>query len=254
MIIRQVFALACMLYFPAAPVHAQNTPLPPFSARTVQSTPDQPDRIGYITKSGSFMRLEFEQDGEDIIQILRPVEGRTLILYPASQTYFERTGPAQTEEFAESYTPPCPPEMEEGGLSCTRLGIEVYQSIPVERWHISTAASSNRMVILWDPKRKRALRQEMSNGTVVQMTFLKIQELDGREAEHWVTEFPRAGATTLRSEWWYDPELQLVLRETLPDGTRRRMENIVVGPVDPGLFTVPDGWKRIGEPRTESQE
>ncbi len=254
MIIRQVFALALSALLLATHVSAQNTPLPAFSARTVQTTPDQPDRFGLITKSGSFMRLEFEQGGEAVIQILRPTEGRTLVLYPATKTYIERIGPPQPEEFADSYTPPCPPDLEDNGLTCTRLGIEVYQSIPVERWHVVAAGSSNQMIILWDPKRKRALRQEMSNGTVVQMTFLEMQMLEGREAEHWVTETPRLGSATMRSEWWYDPELQLVLSETLPDGTRRRMENIIVGPVDQSLFTVPDGWTLIDVPRPETQE
>ena len=101
------------------------------------------------------------------------------------------------------------------------------------------------MLILWDPSRKRALRQEMSNGTLVQMTFLGMQTVEGREAEHWVTEVSRQGAATLRNEWWYDPALKLVLRETLPDGTHRKLQNITVGPVDPSLFTVPDGWQRL---------
>jgi hypothetical protein len=105
------------------------------------------------------------------------------------------------------------------------------------------------MLILWDPARKRALRQEMSNGTLVQMTFLGRQEVENREAEHWVTEVTRQGAATMRNEWWYDPELKLVLRETLPDGTRRKLQNITVGPVDPSQFTVPDGWQRIENPQ-----
>ncbi len=223
--------------------------LPSYTAETVQTAPDQPDRTGVITKSGQFLRLEFTQDGQQIIQILRPTEGLTYVLFPATQSYIERRGPAEPEEFSDSYTPPCPTEAEQNGLQCSRLGLEVYQSIPVERWHIGAEGDPSQMLILWDPSRKRALRQEMSNGTLVQMTFLGRQEVEGREAEHWVTEVSRQGAVTMRNEWWYDPELKLVLRETLPDGTRRKLQNITVGEVDPRLFTVPDGWQRIETPQ-----
>lgn len=248
---RLLIALLGALVF-GSPVLAQT--LPSYTAETVQTTPDQPDRTGVITKSGQFLRLEFEQDGQKIIQILRPTEGLTYVLYPASQTYIEQRGPEQPEEFADSYTPPCPTAAEEGGLQCSRLGLEVYQSIPVERWHIGAEGDPSQMLILWDPTRKRALRQEMSNGTLVQMTFLGRQEIESRESEHWVTEVSRQGAATMRNEWWYDPELKLVLRETLPDGTRRKLQNITVGPVDPGLFTVPDGWQRLEAPNQPAEE
>ena len=241
--IRPLIALIGTLILGAGLAPAQS--LPSYSAETVQTTPDQPDRTGVITKSGNFLRLEFTQDGQQIIQILRPTEGLTFVLYPASRSYVEQRSPAQPEEFAGSYSPPCPTEAEEGGLICNRLGLEVYQSIPVERWHIGADGDASQMLILWDPERKRALRQEMSNGTLVQMTFLGMQKVANREAEHWVTEISRQGVATLRNEWWYDKALKLVLRETLPDGTHRQLQNITVGPVDPSVFTVPDGWQRL---------
>jgi hypothetical protein len=247
MTIRPLIALLGVLTL-AGPALAQT--LPSYTAETVQTAPDQPDRAGKIAKSGQFLRLEFTQDGQHIIQILRPTEGLTYVLYPDTHRYLEQHGRKQPEEFADSYTPPCPAEAEANGLTCRRLGLEVYQSIPVERWHIGAAGDPNQMLILWDPSRKRALRQEMSNGTLVQMTFLGTQKVENRDAEHWVTEISRQGAATLRNEWWYDPGLKLVLRETLPDGTQRHVQNITVGPVDPGLFTVPDGWQRI-EPSQE---
>jgi len=245
--IRLLSALFGALTFGASLTLAQT--LPSYTAETVQTTPDQPDRAGKITKSGQFLRLEFTQDNQKIIQILRPTEGLTYVLYPASQTYVEQHGPAQPEVFADSYTPPCPTEAEASGLQCRRLGLEVYQSIPVERWHIGAEGDPSQMLILWDPARKRALRQEMSNGTLVQMTFLGRQEIEGRETEHWVTEISRQGVATMRNEWWYDPTLNLVVRETLPNGTHRKLQNITVGPVDPRQFTVPDGWQRIENPQ-----
>jgi hypothetical protein len=249
---RPLIALVAALFLGASPALAQS--LPSYTAETVQTTPDQPDRTGIITKSGSFMRLEFTQDGQQIIQILRPTEGVTYVLFPDNNSYIEQHSPAEPEEFAGSYSPPCPTEAEEGGLICNRLGLEVYQSIPVERWHIGAEGDPSQMLILWDPERKRALRQEMSNGTLVQMTFLGMQEIDSREAEHWVTEVSRQGVATLRNDWWYDAALKLVLRETLPDGTQRQLQNITVGPVDPSLFTVPDGWQRIDAPVQTPQE
>ena len=251
---RLLFALIGSICLSAAPLLAQGTPLPSFSAQSVQTTPDQPEKTGMITKSGSMMRLEFSQNGQDIIQIFRPAEGLTLTLFPATQTYYQVQGPAQPEAFLDSYTAPCPTEAEENGLQCTRLGLDSVNNIPVERWHIGSDSESNQMLILWDPKRKRALRQEMSNGTIVQMIFLEMQEVAGRDAEHWVTEITKTGSATLRNDWWYDPELQLVLQETLPGGIARRLENITVGPVDPELFTVPTDWQRAEAPNSTLQE
>ncbi|MBL1436644.1 MAG: hypothetical protein COB08_010650 [Rhodobacteraceae bacterium] len=244
---RPLFALLGALTISASAALAQ-APLPSYSATTVQTAPDQPDRTGVITKSGNFLRLEFTQDGQQVIQILRPTEGLTYVLYPASNSYVEQRGPAQPEEFSDSYTPPCPTQAEDSGLQCNRLGLEIYQSIAVERWHIGAEGDPGQMLILWDPTRKRALRQEMSNGTLVQMTFLGLQEIESREAEHWITEVSRQGRATLRTEWWYDNELKLVLRETLPDGTQRHLQNVTIGPVAPSLFTVPDNWQRLDAP------
>lgn len=251
--IRPLFALLAALVLSASISLAQ-TPLPSYSATTIQTAPDQPDRTGIITKSGNFLRLEFAQDGQQVIQILRPTEGLTYVLYPASNSYVEQHSPAQPEEFADSYTPPCPTQAEQSGLQCTRLRLEVYQSIAVERWHIGAEGDPGQMLILWDPTRKRALRQEMSDGTIVQMTFLGLQEIERREAEHWITEVSRQGIATLRTEWWYDNELKLVLRETLPDGTQRHLQNLTVGQVDPSLFTVPTNWQRLDAPAQPPQE
>jgi len=251
---RRFIALTGAFVFAAMPLLAQSTPLVTFTAETVQTAPDQPDRMGTIIKSGQFMRLEFEQNGQPIIQILRPTEGKTFILYPDTRSYFEQDIPAQPEEFLESYTPPCPAEAEAGGLQCTRIGLEMFQTIPVERWHIGTTGDSGQMLILWDPTRKRALRQEMSDGTLVQMSLLDMQVIEGRNAEHWVTEVSRQGEVSLRSEWWYDPELKLILREALPGNTLRRLQNIATGPVDPALFTVPDGWQRLTAQTPPRQE
>ena len=251
---RPLLALAGIFSLWSGILFAQGTPLPSFTVETVQTSPDQPDRAGSIAKSGSLLRLEFTQDGQRIVQILRPTDGVSYVLFPDSQTYMEQRTPAQPEEFLESYTPPCPSEAEENGLQCRRLGQEVYQSIPVERWYIGANNDPSQMIILWDPTRKRALRQEMSNGTLAQMTFLGMQTIEDRDAEHWVTEVSRPGEATLRNEWWYDNELKLVLRETFPDGTHRQLTNIIVGPVDPTLFTVPDGWQRIYAPNQSPQE
>lgn len=250
MYIRPIIALIGSLCVWGSLALAQDTRLPDYQAQSLQTAPDQPDRVGFIYKSGSQLRLEFTQDGLQIIQVLRPTQGRAYVLFPEKQSYLEQQGPAQPEEFINSYTPPCPAEVEEGGLQCNRLGLEVYQNIPVERWHIGAEDNSGQMIILWDPSRKRALWQESSNGIIVKMTFLGIGTVSEREAEHWVTEVSRPSEATLRNEWWYDSELKLVLRETFADGTQRIIDNITVGPVDPNLFTVPDGWQRLNAPAT----
>lgn len=54
--------------------------------------------------------------------------------------------------------------------------------------------------------------------------------------------------TAKTSTEWYDKELKIVIREELPGGYVREMRDIVVGPQDPGLYLVPQGYQQVAAP------
>ncbi len=222
-----------------------------FTATAVQTVPDQPDQIGQISKSGSNMRFEYLQNGSTLIKILRPTEGVILMLDPQTQTYIEFIGPAVSPEVADGPTSPCPeitPETE--GLICERAGagVSVY-GVQTERWLLGFEQQQPQ-VLLWDPLRRKTLRQEFPDGSLMSMSFNAMVDLGGRQAEYWTIEYTTPAQETLSTGWWFDPALRVVVREDLPGGGSRRLENIQAGPVDPALFEAPAGWQKQDMPAT----
>lgn len=221
---------------------------PPFTATAVQVLPDQTEMTGLIAKSGTDMRLEFDQGGVRLIRILRPTEGIMRILDPQTQTYMEFTGAPVPPDAVDGAASPCPTQPTQE-LRCERSGQSMTISgIRAEGWVISLPQQPRPQVIYWDPERRKALREEFPDGSLMQMSFVAMETVAGRSAEHWKMEMTAQGREPLVGDWWFDTELRVVLRETLPDGSERRLENITVGPVDPAMFEVPAGWQKTDPP------
>lgn len=224
----------------AAPAAAQQNLA--YSATAVHALVGQPETSGTVVKSGQNMRLEFISEGQKIIQILRPEIGAMYILDPAAQTYMEVLGPAVPPTATDAYTNPCPAQTESQG--CQKIGSDTINGITVERWLLSTAPNTQPVVLLWDSTRRRALRQEFPDGSKMVMSFQSMQDLNGRRTEYWTTQSTTPGQPAASGDWWFDPQLRVVVRETLPTGETRRLENIVVGAVDAAAFQVPQGWQK----------
>ncbi|HHS89258.1 MAG TPA: hypothetical protein ENJ26_02690 [Rhodobacteraceae bacterium] len=235
------------------PVPAQQagTASEPYSATAIHALPGQPETTGKIIKSGQNLRMEFTQNGKPVIQILRPADGVMFILDPATKSYFEVRGPAVPVP-NDGYTTPCPDN--QASEICQLVGTDTVSGIDVEKWAISTQPGTQPMVILWDSTRRRALRQEFPDGSVTAMAFQAMEDIAGRTAEHWKIIVTAPGQESRSGDWWFDPELRLVLREDLPTGESRRLENIVVGQVDPSAFQVPAGWTRRELPAPQAQQ
>lgn len=239
-----------------APAAAQQ-PAPagqPYTATAIHALPGQPESVGRIVKSGTNLRMEYSQGGQQVIQILRPAEGVMYILDPATRSYVELRGPAVPTP-NDGYTTPCPDEGQGRGqpIICERIGTDVVSGIDVERWKIAADANSAPLVILWDSTRRRALRQDFPDGSVMAMSFRAMEEIAGRRAEHWVITVTAPGQEPRYGDWWFDPELRVVLREDLPTGESRRLENITVGQIPPDAFEVPAGWTRREMPAAGMQ-
>ncbi|MDQ7070915.1 MAG: hypothetical protein Q9M48_09300 [Rhodobacterales bacterium] len=236
-----------MTVLPATPLAAQQTLS--YSATALHARAGQPETTGTVVKSGQNMRLEFVSEGQNIIQILRPEIGAMYILDPAARTYMEVIGPAVPATATDAYTNPCPGQIE--SPSCQRSGTDTVNGIAVERWNLSTAPNTAPTVLLWDSTRRRALRQETPDGAKMIMSFQSMRDLNGRRTEYWTTQTTIPGQPVANGDWWFDPELRVVVRETLANGDTRRLENIVVGAVNPTAFQVPQGWQKIELPNTQ---
>ncbi len=234
-------------------IHAQSAApsVVTYTATAIHKRPNQPETVGKITKSGQKMRLEFVQGGRNIIQILRPSEGVMYVLDPASKTFIEIHGDAVPATADQGYTTPCPSQPI---AVCDRVGEGTVSGIRVEKWAISDDAQKAPMIILWDSTRRRALRQEFPDGSKTELSFVAMEDLNGRQTEHWQMTQTAKDQPAQLGEYWFDPELRVVTREVLPTGETRRLDNIKVGPVDPVYFQVPVGWQpQIATPQAASR-
>lgn len=245
-----LLAIVAGLSVATAGIAQQTPPVISFSATAIQSQPGQEPQTGMIYKSGEDMRLQFVQNGAETIQILRPSLGVARFLDPATRTYSEIVGPAQPPAVANGYTTPCPDDQ---SIPCERGGFETISGVQVERWQVMYPGQQAPMIILWDSARQHALRQEFPDGSKMSMAFVAMEQVSGRNAEHWSVEYSAPGQQGRAGGWWYDSTLRLVVQEVLADGTTRRLENITVGPVDPALFDVPEGWQLLEPPQPATE-
>jgi len=225
---------------------AQPIQPPAYTARAIDQLPDGTVNEGIVIKSGPDMRLEYSENGRDVIQIIRRAEGVMYLLDPAARTYAEIRGAPSPDPTGAGYMPPC--QEDDPGMSCSFRGTEVISGITAEVWDIGIPGQSGTSTILWDGARHRALRQAAPDGSVMQMAFVEMVDLAGRSVEHWTVSFEAPGQPVQTGAWYYDPELRLEVREDLISGAVRQLEDIRVGPVDPALFEVPEGWTKLDMP------
>lgn len=243
---RTLGALALIVGLAGA-AQAQSSPPPAYTATAVQTMPDGTTTTGTVVKSGPDMRLEYDENGTRVIQIIRRAEGAMYRLDPAQQTFFVIQGAPSSDPTGAGYMPPC--QDGDPTLTCTLKGTEVTSGITAEVWEIAMPGVPGTTTILWDGARHRALRQTSPDGSVMQMSFQAMVNMSGRNVEHWAVSFEAPGQPVQTGAWYYDPELRVEVREDMLNGAVRALENIRVGPVDPSLFEVPAGWRQVQVPQ-----
>lgn len=242
---RAAFALASGAV-PLAAAQAQAAEPPAYSALAMHRLADGSETSGRVTKSGPDMRLEYTEAGRQVIQIIRRAEGVMLMLDPATTSYVELRGAPTADPTGSGYLPPCPEN--DPSLDCRFVGTEVVSGITAEAWEIARPGQPGTSRILWDGARHKALAQTFPDGSESRMSFVGMQNISGRQAEHWTVTMTAPGRDPSEGAWFYDPELRVEVREESPDGEARWLDEITVGPVDARLFVAPEGWTKVVMP------
>jgi hypothetical protein len=137
---------------------------------------------------------------------------------------------------------------------CDRIGDDIISGIRVERWALTDDTQKKPLIVSWDSTRRRALQQEFPDGSKNLLSFVAMEDLNGRQTEHWQIIRTVPEQEPGFGEYWFDPQLRVVTLEILPDGEIRRLDNITVGPVDDAVFQVPVGWQpQIATPEAAPQ-
>lgn len=229
-----------------------------FSADMVRRGPDGQVSAGKMYVGNGRTRMEMSQDGREVIRISDQNRRMEWILFPAEQSYMERGAPPGT---ADAPAPSKPPSAEsspcEGmsGLNCRRVGVEDVNGRPAVKWEMSATQGGQTLIgAQWlDQERGMPLKSVMPNGPTMELKILGPETIDGRKVEKWELTITAPNQQPSRTFQWYDPQLELAVREEFPGGYVSELKDIRIGPQPDDLFAVPAGYKRVTLPQGGQQ-
>jgi hypothetical protein len=226
-----------------------------FSADLIQTIPQQGTQTGKIYVGKDQVRTEFDFNGKTMIQIIDMKNQRAIMLDPENQTYIlSKAGagnalPGDTATAADAN--PCAGMP---GITCKKLGTEDINGRPAQKWEFENTAQadSGKMVTWLDEERKIPLRQNMPDGSSMEMQLVGREMLNGRPTEKWEMTATRPGGQSQVSYQWYDPFIKMNIREEQAGGFVREFQNIKIGKQPATLFTIPAGYKEVSMPQGQS--
>jgi len=223
-----------------------------FSADVIQSMPQQESRQGRIYVGNDQVRTDINVDGKTMIQIIDIRQQTALMLDPEQKTYMERkAGPGELKPGGGVPAKNSDPCAGMQNLVCSRIGVESVNGRSAEKWELENTAlgQSGKMVIWLDKERHVPIRQILPDGTTMEMRLVGSETLDGRTVEKWEMKATRPGGQSSVAYQWFDPELNMNIREEQPGGFVSELRNIRIGKQPADLFIVPTGYKMMSMPK-----
>jgi outer membrane lipoprotein-sorting protein len=221
-----------------------------FSADFVQSMPQQGEQQGRIFVGNNRMRMEFDANGSKMIQIVDTDQQTMYMINPDEKSYMRQSGQAAMMPGAvpQANDNPC---VGMKNITCKRVGEEKVNGRLAEKWEFTSSgqAQSGKMTIWLDKKRRIPVRQVMPDGSGMELTFMGNETVSGRKTEKWQMETSRPGGDSQITHQWFDPELNINIREEGAGGFRREVRNIRTGKQPAELFSVPAGYEEISMPQ-----
>ena len=211
-----------------------------FSAAVLQIGPD-----GKIANRGQMfvadgrMRTELERGDEAIVEIVDLAARKAILLFPRTRTYVERqlpdvnTAEAKGGDLCAYYTT----------VHCRRVDQEAVNGRTAYKWEIKTPAQET--ILQWiDSEHGFTVRRMENERLVSEMRFVATEKIDGRQTEKWQNLLYTGGEDSVETLQWYDPELNIAIRQQMPDGFVRELRNIHTGSQPESLFAVPPDYVR----------
>jgi hypothetical protein len=211
-----------------------------FSADTVDQGPQGVMSRGKLFVAGDRMRRETSRGGVEMVTIVDKAQGRQWTLYPADHSYVEmRANDAQPS-----------PENPCAGLQravCNLIGTETISGRSTNKWEVAIQRNDGvvRTYHWIDAERGIPLRQEFPDGARIHWRRIALDRVEGRNVEKWQVMVDRSGQAPMRAFHWFDPELNMSIREETAGGFVRELRNIEVGPQSDDLFRVPVDFRQV---------
>jgi len=137
------------------------------------------------------------------------------------------------------------------GLTCRNLGEEDIGGRTAVKWEMVASHEGQTMKSTqWiDKERGIPLRQEMPNGQKTELKFIAMEDIGGRQVEKWEMVATMPDQPETRTFQWFDPELDMAVRQEFPGGMVSELTNIRVGEQPDELFNIPAGYERMSAPQ-----
>jgi len=250
---RVLFAF-CTLFASVISAHAQQATVE-FSADTFESGQQGESRTGRLFVGADQVRTEMDLDGQTMIQIIDLKGQEALMINPQQRSYMRRRA-GQGEMVQGGPQADASPCAGMQNITCKQLGKEVINGRPAQKWEfIATTQGQSSAMLFWlDEQRRIPIRQMMPDGSSMEMRMVGKETVNGRSTEKWELTAKGPDGNSMVSYQWYDPEINMNIREEGAGGYTRDIKNIKVAPQPKALFTVPDGYNEINLPQVEGQD
>jgi hypothetical protein len=246
-----IVSSSIILMFTSAAALAGQGPVE-FSADVIQSMPQQESQQGRLYIGNDQVRTDTTVSGKTMIQIIDLKHQTAYLLDTGQKSYMERkAGPGEMMPGGGVSANKANPCAGMQNLLCNRLGVESVNGRPAEKWELMNSAQeqSGKMVIWIDQERRIPVRQSLPDGASMEMRLVGRETLDGRNTEKWEMKATRPGGQSSVAYQWFDPELNMNIREEQPGGFVSELRNIRIGKQPVDLFTVPPGYKLMDIPQ-----
>ena len=224
-----------------------------FTADAVQHRGTEVSHARMFWNDGS-VRFEYMDQGIPMVQIFDNKNSKVIWLDSAKKVYMERELSDQRAvpvmAGTEKKYNPCDdfPDAE-----CTRLKSAELNDRQTDKWLITYKVDSrDQHVFQWiDRKHHILVRQENPDGSVLDVKILDDQEINGRQVRRVDMNAIDSDGNSVRATQWYDPVLDIVVRQQADDGLIDELRNIKLETIKAEMFAIPEGYRTVDSQLTD---
>jgi hypothetical protein len=89
------------------------------------------------------------------------------------------------------------------------------------------------------------VRQENPDGSVLEVKILDDQEINDRQVRRVDMNAIDSDGNSVRATQWYDPVLDIVVRQQAGDGVIDELRNTKLETVSAEMFAIPEGYRAV---------
>ena len=221
-----------------------------FSADTVESGMQGGEQTGKLYVGKDRIRTDIEINGQSLIQIIDLKAQEALMINTREKSFLRRQAGAG-DMVSASKTDAASPCAGMQNITCEQTGKEKVYGRSAVKWELSSKAAgqAGSMTIWIDEQRGIPTRQVMPDGSTIEMRMLGPDSVAGRQAEKWELTVTGPDGKSTNSYQWYDPDIEMNIREEGGNGYFRELRNIKLGKQPDSLFKIPAGYNEVEMPQ-----